>query len=346
MSKVHYFQRYSQRENVVTNNTLLLLSRLYAHNVLSFEAFLADLLEDEISESDTLEIGVRFSQQAVGSGKSIPDGVLEQRSFKLVLETKLHSKPDLDQLVHHLDSFGNEERQILLVLTPAQPGPSFLQKLRKAVDNHNQSGGRRVQPVCTTFREVIRSYRDALAAHDREMLDLLLDYEDFCATFEKGRLLPRDAYTMRVVPCGKTFEDNIRHALYYQPATRPYRGHDYLGIYKDKRVRYIGRIQAIVKADLVNGELAGLDGQLEPTEENRIKEAIEEADNIPGYAVATGHRFFLVKEFHQTAFAKVSPGGLQSQRYFDLADELGLDDQEPLPPVEDVAEQLKGRTWS
>ncbi len=31
MSKVHYFRRYSQPENVATNNMLLLLSRLYAH---------------------------------------------------------------------------------------------------------------------------------------------------------------------------------------------------------------------------------------------------------------------------------------------------------------------------
>lgn len=44
MSNLHYFHRYSQKENVVTNNTLLLLSRLYAHNALYFEAFLADLL--------------------------------------------------------------------------------------------------------------------------------------------------------------------------------------------------------------------------------------------------------------------------------------------------------------
>lgn len=38
MSKVHYYRRYSQPENVATNNTLLLLSRLYAHDSYYLEA--------------------------------------------------------------------------------------------------------------------------------------------------------------------------------------------------------------------------------------------------------------------------------------------------------------------
>ncbi len=59
MSKVHYFQRYSQRENVATNNTLLLISRLYAHEPSYLEAFLNDLVE-----TGALEVGPSFIQQA------------------------------------------------------------------------------------------------------------------------------------------------------------------------------------------------------------------------------------------------------------------------------------------
>ena len=42
MSQVTYFQRYSQRENVVSNNTLMLLSRLYFNN----PSLLGDMLND------------------------------------------------------------------------------------------------------------------------------------------------------------------------------------------------------------------------------------------------------------------------------------------------------------
>ncbi len=40
MSEIHYFQRYSQKENVITNNTLLLFSRLYNHSPQKFNLFL------------------------------------------------------------------------------------------------------------------------------------------------------------------------------------------------------------------------------------------------------------------------------------------------------------------
>lgn len=340
MSNLHYFQRYSQGENVVTNNTLLLLSRLYAHSALYFEAFLADLLDDEAPE-----VGVRFTQQDASSKESVPDGLLEQRSFKIVLETKLHPELEQDQLVRHLQSFGDEDRQVLLMLTPTQPEENRQRELEAVIEAYNDEKGHRVEVVFTTFRQIIHSYGGALAVHDTEMQYLLDDYEDFCATFDKGQLLPRDEYTLRVVPCGKTFEDNIDLGLYYQPVDRSSRNHKYLGIYRDKLVRYIGEIQKVVSADLVDGEIVSKEPGLEEDEKRRIKEAIIRSRKVPGYRIETGHKFYLVEKFCETSFEKVSPGGLQNQRYFDLADELALDDQDTLPPVCEIAEQLRGKTW-
>ncbi len=74
MSKVHYFQRYVQRENVVTNNTMLLFSRLYHHSPLKFKKFLESLIEFEV------EVGVNFSQQERNLS-STPDGIIAQESF-------------------------------------------------------------------------------------------------------------------------------------------------------------------------------------------------------------------------------------------------------------------------
>jgi hypothetical protein len=47
MSEIHYFPRYSQRENVVTNNTLLLLLRLYQYNRFKFEKFLEAICAEQ-----------------------------------------------------------------------------------------------------------------------------------------------------------------------------------------------------------------------------------------------------------------------------------------------------------
>ena len=339
MSKLHYFQRYSQAENVVTNNTLLLFSRLYAQSAQRFEAFLADLLENEPPE-----IGVRFTQQRTGSGGTVPDGLLEQRSFKVIIETKLHSKPEVEQLARHLEGFEGEGRHVLLLLTPEHPSKEKLEELQTAARERNEQRGLRIEVVSTTFRRVIQSYRDVLAAHDHEMQELLEDYEDFCATFDKGELLPRIDYTMRAVPCGNTWDDNLDFGIYYEPTHRSPRAHRYLGIYRKMSVRGFGEIMNTVEADLSAGSLrvSKHDERVTPEQEARINGMIERAAERRGLDVASKHRFYLVDRFHETDYRKVSPGGLRSPRFFDLGEVLNV---EPLPDTKEIAELLSERTW-
>jgi hypothetical protein len=118
MSSVHYFQRYSQRENVVTNNTLLLLSRIQAHDPRALGRVLNALLD---SNGEELSIGVKFSQQ-VSAGQTIPDGTMLQSSFRVILETKMSGASfSFPQLDGHLSGFKNDETRILLLLSPTEP---------------------------------------------------------------------------------------------------------------------------------------------------------------------------------------------------------------------------------
>ena len=50
MTHIHYFPRYSQKENFCTNNSLLLMYRLYQFNQLRFEKFLKILLTDAATD--------------------------------------------------------------------------------------------------------------------------------------------------------------------------------------------------------------------------------------------------------------------------------------------------------
>ena len=105
MGSIHYFQRYSQKENVLTNNTLLLFSRLYQHSPISFQNFLNDLLDLDV------DAGISFSQQIKGQG-SVPDGSLTQTSFRIIVETKLHENFSVGQLKGHLqDALASLEAQ-------------------------------------------------------------------------------------------------------------------------------------------------------------------------------------------------------------------------------------------
>src|SRR6266508_6687463 len=110
MPKIHYFQRYSSVENTVTNNTLQLLARVYAYSTTQASQLLTELTGEPI------EIGIEINQQERGQG-SVPDGAIIQRSFKILIESKIDSPIDIDQLLRHTDSFSGEDQKVLLLLT-------------------------------------------------------------------------------------------------------------------------------------------------------------------------------------------------------------------------------------
>jgi hypothetical protein len=76
MARVHFFQRYSSKENAVTNNTLLLLSQIYGTSPDLLENFISELNEDL-----NFRVGPEFGQQIKGVS-SVPDGIVSQTNFK------------------------------------------------------------------------------------------------------------------------------------------------------------------------------------------------------------------------------------------------------------------------
>ena len=336
MSQVHYFQRYSQRENVVTNNTLLLFSRLYSYSPLRFNDFLSEILGKSL-----VEVGVKFEQQTKIEKGSVPDGLMAQQSFRIVIETKLYKTHDLDQLSGHLSAFGGEEIQALLLLSPMEPDHDFKTKAEALIRNFNRKGNKSITLVCTTFEQVISKCDDILEQHDYEMKDLLEDYRSFCS--ETG-LLPRTRYLMRAVNCGLTLDENFELSLYYDPADRSYREHNYIGIYSNKCVRWIGEIENIIAADFIDSALQVIESTypVADVQRERIIKVIARAQRNNGWDISRGHRFFLVKQFYATEYRKKSSGPMRGTQYFDLGEVLDVSD---LPDVLQMAERLKHKSW-
>lgn len=83
--KVHYFQRYTQKENVVTSNTILLLSRLYHYSPDEFFRFLKESI---FIDDNQFEPEIQFALQEKAQN-TVPDATITQDSFKIVVETKL-----------------------------------------------------------------------------------------------------------------------------------------------------------------------------------------------------------------------------------------------------------------
>ena len=108
MSKIHYFQRYSSLENTVTNNTLQLFAKIYNYSITQASQFLTNLT------GESIDLGIEINQQA-HQIDGVPDGAVIQNSFKLLIESKVDSPINIDQLLRHSKGFNSEDQKILLL---------------------------------------------------------------------------------------------------------------------------------------------------------------------------------------------------------------------------------------
>jgi hypothetical protein len=334
MTDLHLFQRYSTRENVVTNNTLLLLlSRLYATSPTLLESVLSALFDDAVS------VGVSISQQTA-SPQSVPDGMLIQEPLRVVLETKVDSKLHMDQLIRHLEAFEDGERNgFLLTLSPTQPDREFVSALKEAVTEHNRRTEGKIQPACITFETLVATVLDVAPETDLSLVAVVEDFATYCSD---AGLLPRRDFRLRAVPCGMSIADNMKFGVYYEPVSRSSRTCRYLGLYRAKAIRGIGEIATIVEGDIDGNTLHATSGDPTKEQSERIVSISKLAHSRHGWDLSRGHRFTVVDSFHETDYRKLSKGGMRSTKYFDLGRVLAHED---LPPVEEMAPLLNNHTW-
>ncbi len=334
MSRIHYFQRYSQKENWVTNSTLLLLSRLYYHSRIKFENVLNELLGDD---NISLNIGVNFSQQEKG-GASVVDGIVSQDSFQILIETKLFDNFNEDQLERHLSAFDkSKEEKVLLALSVNQVSLELRRKINGIIKSSQYKD---VKFASCSFEEIITLIREILDTHDVEMLEILDDYETFC---NEQNLIDYSNEVMLAVTTGASFEENIANNLYYNPSSRNHnRKFKYIGLYSNKTIQAIGEVVKTVCCDYIDGALVSPNGEelnLSDEEYERILNTINDVDY---YDLTSGESFMLVDRFYQTNFKKASRYALQSKRYFLLSK---LEGYKKDMTVEEIANLLDGKTW-
>lgn len=333
--EIHYFQRYHEKENVATANTMLLLSRFYHYSQRLFFEFLSSF-----EVYDDFQPEIIFRNQPKGKG-SIPDASITQKSFKIVVETKIPGKGyDLDQLKNHLNSFSNEEYQMLLTIARDKMPQELLNDFNTYALKYNGDNNARIKHINTTFEEIAKLIKENLDDRDYEMEKIVSDYESYLNN--DGLTQDYDSWKyLRMQLSGETFDFNVKNNVYFDKAERGFRPHDYLGLYKNKSVRAIGRIIAKVTAEANGTEILyhKETGDLNDDRKKVIKKAIEEFDlGLDKY------RFFFVDKFFETDFQKDTPGGSMGTKIFDLSEELGIE-KDKLPKVEDIATRLNGKKW-
>ena len=336
--EIHYFQRYHAKENVATANTMLLLSRLYHYSPDKFYKLLKSVFFADGFQPEPV-----FKLQEK-SRKSVPDATLTQEGFKIVVEAKMSDWFYFDQLERHLDSFKDEKNKVLITIAPVFMDDKKKEKFDAQLDGYNKKKECSVRHVNTTFKFLADGVRSVLNDRDYEMLDVLEDYRNYC--YNDKLIVESDSWRwMRAQLAGTTFDFNFAKNLYYDDISRGFRAHDYLGLYKEKSVRAIGKITHIVTAVREDdGTLTYNDekGKLTDAMKEQINFELEDAKNY-GYNL-TGNRYFFVEKFYETDFKKITPYAPMGSRVFDLTQYLNIKTDE-LPDVSEIAELLKKKDW-
>lgn len=325
--EVHYFQRYHQKENVHTSNALLLLSRLYAFSHDKFYAFLrTELLGEQIEPGVVIRLQEKHKS-------SVPDAIISQDSYKIVIETKLNSKSfSIDQLKRHLDSFSAQSNKVLLTLAPQGLSEDEITEIKKLLIDKS------IVHKHLTFEGLIEGVEKQLLQQDFDLSEILEDYRSYCIA---QNLIP-SRNQMRVIVARTTFKTNKKLNLYYDDASRGFSEHDYIGLFINKSVQAIGKRNNTVVALSENNSLKILEGN--PTEDQRarILEAIEDSREY-GYRLdLKPHRYFFVEKFYDMDFRKASPYPIQRAKFFNLGKLLKV---AQMPSTREIAQLLSGKTW-
>lgn len=337
MSEIRYFPRYSQRENIVTNNTLLLFRRLYEVSRGAFARFIERLgaEDDEIAqevEQIKAAIGLTFTQQR-GTGKSVVDGWIEQKPLKIAIETKLGSGFWVDQLARHAQALRDYHHNgLLLLLNPSREISPSIEEVRGRIP------GATVLHV--TFADIVGAANECFADHGVSIRAEITEFERFC---DETGLLPIDEFRMFAPPCKASYDENMTFRLYYNSADTFFRGARYLGVYDRKAVRAIGHIakRVVCDVDIESGGVVVHDGDpLTEEEAKRVVATVERARRRD-WDLTRNHQWFICDQWEETKFRKESKGGIRRQRYFDLRTFFG----EPLPDLKTIAARLRERGW-
>lgn len=328
MAKIHYFQRYSTKENSVTNNTLQLLARVYSYSPSQASKLLTNIT------GESIEIGIEINQQ-VREQTSVPDGTIIQRSFKVLIESKVASGVDNNQLLRHASSFQNESQKVLLLLTKLKIKQEQEEKIKKMLaDCHAGIIFKNV-----TFEELCVAIDGLFKEFEPEMQALTEDFIEYC---NDSDLFDQSKYLMRISPCGVSVDINRKYGIYFHPSDRGYTNHSFVGIYEGKRVQFIWAIDSIfdVKYNGEKLETTAVGGRDTNEYDSKIIRIIKDAKEICGYEIGQGHRFFCGKEVFETDYQKISSGGIQGARYVNLKDKIG-----EFSNLKDIAEKLKQVSW-
>ena len=327
--EISLFSGYNQRENRLTNYTMLLIKLLYDESPKLYRDFLQNLIPNE-----NIDPIPTFSQQ-LRKAKSIPDACIVQTPYTIYFETKDSEWFYDDQLERHLSELAQDGvgRKVLIALCPFESGGQ-----KKVFENLSQKYSGKVGMYAFAFQDFI----DALPklSPESRLAQIISEYESYLT--EQGMLGTWESW-IDVVNCAARPTDVSQHLVYTCPAKGGAYSHyrcRFLGAYSDRRVSHVASIRGLV--DLYKQtEPKVLWKNDDSSDEDLVSLATQRAELVlPGHPEDL--RVFVLADAFETDFKKDSAGGMYGHKqYFDLGI-LG----KPPKTAKDAAELVRGRGWS
>lgn len=213
MTTISYFQKYSQPENHLTNNTLLMLRHLYMSSSTKFDELISELCGENCT------VGLKFQQQITQRNRNCYDGSIVQQPIDITVETKRGPNLDRKQIKKYVDEISqlrgssyakHDGVTILIGVTTRELPPNELNELSSyAKENH-------VHFVSITFQILQEELRRVCISDRSNLREVYLDFEEYLA--DEG-VLENDI--MKAFACRHNLELNVRHRMYTVGADTP-----------------------------------------------------------------------------------------------------------------------------
>ncbi len=344
MANIHYFQRYSQPENVATNNTLLLFSRFYQEKPIYLQKLLHALIEFDVT------IGITIRQQE-GGPKGIPDGFIRQSSFEIIIETKTSDWFYPDQFERHITAFSSSEgsNKILLAIVD-EISNERRDSLSKEL-NQKFAGKFKI----LTFKQIADEAL-SVASGNSLLEEISQEFEEYC---QASGLYPKSRSRMKVFAAGETLDENIKYSMYYRNdgTKHMFDGYQFIGMYHNKAIGAIGKVRGYIDAYVMEGDPRSGDAKWYTEAIGDLKNAADASElmararsmslDSPYDIARIPHRFVVVDAFRFTYMPKSSPGGIRGPRAFELLDIDGITNAAiDSPDSTELANQLNGKSWA
>lgn len=335
MSEIGYFPKYSQKENQVTNYTLLVLKQLYTESPTLFQEFIEGLLT---GEGKNINVGVSFAQQECyicDTGKSIMDGVIKQEPFAIFVETKTSDWFYDNQLNRHIQNLLNIQGQKVFLALANFDGlknesKAFYDIKEKYVDCNDLI----IKNI--EFEDFLSALKE-LNVKSEMLINMIAEYEIF---LNDSDLLPTWKYRLDVVNCAVSENDIKKYGVYICPEAKGAYKHvrsKYFGIYGSKKVDTIAEIKGVCEVDENENISASWFNSDMCSEAELINIVKTKTESFPDFRPI---QVFVLDNFRDGInFEKDSSGGMfGSKKYFNF-------DSLKVKSIDELAAHIRNGQW-